>query len=231
LRGQVPHSLVPISGSNPRSYQEEHFVKKVKKRLTYANVMSSLAVFLVLGGATAFAATKIGSNEIKANAIITGKIKKEAVTTAKIKNAAVNNLKIGGGAVTTDKLANDAVTTGKLAPEAVTTGKIATDAVTGDKVAESTLAGVVKGVTYEGKASPGNSDPKNLTVDCGPNRRVIGAFYQAFDLGGDVRLTVNIVRTATIAGEEARGLEVFAEEAVDDADIWQLTAGATCATL
>lgn len=68
-------------------------MKKIRSRLTYANVMSSLAVFLVLGGATAFAATKIGSNEIKANAILTGKIKKEAVTTAKLKNDAVTGAK------------------------------------------------------------------------------------------------------------------------------------------
>ena len=74
-------------------------MKAIKKRLTYANVMSSLAVFLVLGGATAFAATKIGSNEIKANAVITGKIKKEAVTTAKIKNGAISNAKIKDNAV------------------------------------------------------------------------------------------------------------------------------------
>lgn len=79
-------------------------MKKIRNRLTYANVMSSLAVFLVLGGATAFAATKIGSNEIKANAILTGKIKKEAVTTSKIKNNAINTSKIANDAVTGDKV-------------------------------------------------------------------------------------------------------------------------------
>ena len=57
-------------------------MKQIRQRLTYANVMSSIAVFLVLGGATAFAATKIGANQLKANSVLTGKIKKEAVTTA-----------------------------------------------------------------------------------------------------------------------------------------------------
>jgi hypothetical protein len=69
-------------------------VKRLRKRLTYANVMSSIAVFLVLGGATAFAASKIGTSQIKANAITTGKIKKEAVTTAKIKKDAVTGAKV-----------------------------------------------------------------------------------------------------------------------------------------
>ncbi len=85
-------------------------MKQIHKRLTYANVMSSIAVFLILGGATAFAATKIGANELKANAVKTGKIVKEAVTAGKLKNGAVTNAKIAAGAVTTDKLANDAVT-------------------------------------------------------------------------------------------------------------------------
>ena len=39
-------------------------MKSVRKRLTYANVMSSLAVFLVLGGATAFAAGQLGKNTV-----------------------------------------------------------------------------------------------------------------------------------------------------------------------
>jgi hypothetical protein len=69
-------------------------VKKIRNRLTYANVMSSIAVFLVLGGATAFAATKIGSNQLKANSVLTGKIKKEAVTTGKIKKNAVTGAKV-----------------------------------------------------------------------------------------------------------------------------------------
>ncbi len=72
--------------------------------------MSSLAVFLVLGGTTAFAATKIGANELKANSIKTGKIVKEAVTAGKLKNGAVTESKIADGTVTTNKLANDAVT-------------------------------------------------------------------------------------------------------------------------
>ena len=79
-------------------------MKKIRKRLTYANVMSSIAVFLMLGGATAIAAKKIGKNQIKANAITTGKIKKNAVTTAKLKKNAVTTAKIRNEAVTGDKI-------------------------------------------------------------------------------------------------------------------------------
>ena len=76
----------------------------IRKRLTYANVMSSLAVFLVLGGATAFAAKQLGKNtvgtkQLKAKAVTTAKIKKEAVTTNKIKKNAVNGSKVKDGSL------------------------------------------------------------------------------------------------------------------------------------
>src|SRR6476620_9780942 len=66
--------------------------------------MSSIAVFLVLGGASAYAAKKIGSNEIKGNSITTGKIKKEAVSASKIKKNSITTSKIANGAVTGAKL-------------------------------------------------------------------------------------------------------------------------------
>jgi hypothetical protein len=72
-------------------------VKQIRKRLTYANVMSSLAIFLVIGGATAFAAlgkNTVGSKQLKKNAVTTPKIKKNAVTAAKIRNGAVTGAKV-----------------------------------------------------------------------------------------------------------------------------------------
>jgi hypothetical protein len=62
--------------------------------------MSSIAVFLVLGGATAFAASKIGSNQLKANSVTTAKIKKEAITKKKIKKNAVDGSRVKDGSLT-----------------------------------------------------------------------------------------------------------------------------------
>jgi hypothetical protein len=69
-------------------------VKQIRKRLTYANVMSSLAVFIVLGGA-AVAATQlpknsVGSKQLKRNAVTAAKIKKDAVTGAKVKKGSLD---------------------------------------------------------------------------------------------------------------------------------------------
>jgi hypothetical protein len=61
--------------------------------------MSSIAVFLVLGSATALAAGQLGKNsvgskQLKKNAVTAAKIKKNAITMAKIKNGAVSGAKI-----------------------------------------------------------------------------------------------------------------------------------------
>jgi hypothetical protein len=114
-------------------------MKSVRKRLTYANVMSSIAVFLVLGGATAFAAGQLGKNtvgskQLKKNAVVAAKIKAGAITAAKIKNGAITAGKLGTGAVTGAQLANGSVTEAKLATGAVGTSKIANSAVTGAQI-------------------------------------------------------------------------------------------------
>ena len=117
-------------------------MKQIRKRITYANVMSSIAVFLILGGATAFAAKKIGSNEIKGNSITTGKIKKEAVSASKIKKNAVTTAKIANGAVTGAKLNLGTVGTVPNAVHATTadTAKNA-ETVGGNRVVSFSLFG------------------------------------------------------------------------------------------
>jgi hypothetical protein len=79
-------------------------MKRFLPRLTYANVVSTLCLFLLLGGASAFAAAKLAKNSVGAT-----QIKKNAVVTAKIKNAAVTNSKLANNAVTTGKIADGEV--------------------------------------------------------------------------------------------------------------------------
>jgi len=119
-------------------------MKRFLPRPTYANVVSTLCLFLLLGGASAFAATKlaknsVGSTQIKKNAVVTAKIKNAAVTSSKLANNAVTSGKIADAAVTNSKLADAAVTSGKLADNAVTTGKIIDSAVTNAKLAANAV--------------------------------------------------------------------------------------------
>ena len=122
-------------------------MKKLAKRLSYANVVSTIALFLALGGATAYAVDQlppksIGAKQLRPGAVTADKIRKNAVSAPKIVAQAIKSGKIAGGAVKEAKLANASVTNAKLASGAVSTEKIGPDAVTGAQVNEGTLSQV-----------------------------------------------------------------------------------------
>jgi hypothetical protein len=119
-------------------------VRSFRNGLTYANLMSTAAVFIALSGATAFAATQlaknsVGSKQLKKNAVTAAKIGAGAVTGEKIAAGAVGGTQLAGGAVLGSKLADGAATGSKIGDSAVTGGKIADGAVTASKVADGSI--------------------------------------------------------------------------------------------
>ena len=60
-------------------------VKKLAGRLTYANVVATLALFLAIsGGAWALSQNSVGTRQIKPGAVRTSDLHKGAVTSAKV---------------------------------------------------------------------------------------------------------------------------------------------------
>jgi hypothetical protein len=128
-------------------------VNQVRKRLTYANVMSSVAIFLVLGGAAVAAArlpaNSVGAGQIQKSAVRTGKLApeavragklaKNAVTTDRLREESVATQSIAKLAVNTSRISNKGVKTGKLENESVTSGKLGNEAVTGAKLANGAV--------------------------------------------------------------------------------------------
>jgi hypothetical protein len=129
----------------------------VRSKLTYSNVIATMALFIALGGVAVAAGlpkNSVGPTQLKRGAVTAAKIRKQAVTSAKLATGAVtigklaansvgpNN--IGNGAVTTPKLGvnsviastikNSVVTTNKLNNEAVTAAKLVIEAVTTAKL-------------------------------------------------------------------------------------------------
>jgi hypothetical protein len=127
--------------------KEKNTVKQLRKRLTYANLTSTLALFIALGAGSALAAGQlapksVGERQLRPGAVTAEKLRKEAVTAPKLKAAAVQNGKLASGAVSTAKLAAASVTAEKLAAGAVIGEKIAPDSVSGTQVIESSLGQV-----------------------------------------------------------------------------------------
>jgi hypothetical protein len=80
-------------------------VGRLRARLTYANVMATVAVFMALGGgayaAVAIPANSIGSKQIKNNAVTTKKIARNAVTTANVKDGSLLKADFAAGQLPT----------------------------------------------------------------------------------------------------------------------------------
>lgn len=129
-------------------------MKRFTERFTSAHAIALLALFVAISG-SAFAAVRIGTKQIKNNAVTAAKIKKNAVVTAKIRNGAVGTAKLKNGAVAAAKLKDGAVVTPKLLDGSVTSDKLAEGSVTGSRVAEDAITtdALKNGVVTPGKTS------------------------------------------------------------------------------
>ena len=114
-------------------------MRKRSFRPTPAMVVALLALTVALGG-TAFAAAKIGTSDIKNNAVTSKKIKKKAVTSSRIDKQAVTGNRLAKNAVKAAKIQEGAVKGAKILDGAVGTDKLSDGAVTGPKVADDTLS-------------------------------------------------------------------------------------------
>lgn len=111
-------------------------MKLPRPRLTYANVVASLALFVALGGvsyaATALPKGSVGPKQIQAGAVRTGKVADGAVTSVKLAKGVRERLALVGGA--------PAVTTTTSTPESVKHAETADRAATAGSATTATYA-------------------------------------------------------------------------------------------
>jgi hypothetical protein len=141
----------------------------VRQKLFHPATAIALLALVVAAGGTGWAATLVGTAQLRAGAVTKAKLARNSVTTVKIASGAVTAPKLARnavrgpaivdgavtrgklgplavdtfalnlGAVRTDQLGDGAVTTAKLADGAVTTPKLGDASVTGAKVAANAI--------------------------------------------------------------------------------------------
>jgi hypothetical protein len=119
-------------------------LKHLSKHLSFANLISCIALFVALSGAAYAASTTLGKKSVKTQNLANG-----SVTTLKLRGGSVTNLKLRNGAVTgakiapatigSSQLANGAVRSGQLGGGVVTEGKLKDGAVTGAKISTNAV--------------------------------------------------------------------------------------------
>ena len=108
-------------------------LQRLRSRLSYANVMATVAVFMVLTGigfaVAALPRKSVGTKQLKNGAVRSKKLHKNSVNASKIRKGAVGRSELANGAVGTGKISNSAVITKKIADGAVTRAKVSDDAI------------------------------------------------------------------------------------------------------
>lgn len=133
--------------------------RRLTRHLSFANVMSVVAVFIALGGtAFAFALGKnsVGAKQIKPNAVSASELKKNAVTTAKIKDAAVTTAKIAANAVTGAQVADGSLGAADIDQASLTNvraGNVTSVSAEGDCTLHKAVAGVTTDHPVTGSCS------------------------------------------------------------------------------
>ena len=123
----------------------------MRPRLTYANVVSTLCLCLLLGGGTALAANTIGSSDVIDESLLSQDIKngevkiadigQGAVATDELANGQVKTADIGDGEVMTADIGGGQVKNGDIGSGEVHSGNVANDNLTGGDVAPNSLKG------------------------------------------------------------------------------------------
>ena len=140
---------------------------RIRRVVTPANVIASMALFVALGG-TGWAAQVIGNNsvgtpQLKSNAVSAPKLASNAVTTPKIASGAVTKSKIGKGAVTTDAIARGTVTADRIAAGVV-------GGVAGSKISTVNSAAVT---------IPVQNDGTPVTATCPAGQKAVGGGWNS----------------------------------------------------
>jgi hypothetical protein len=118
-------------------------MRRIRDRLTYANVVASIALFLALGGGAVYAASKIDTNDIANHAVTEKKLAKHAVSNKVL-----------------DKKAVDApnVVKGSLGPKQLARGAVFSLSATGGPVSAATANPIQLTGDTSWKAKPGEAD-------------------------------------------------------------------------
>ena len=142
-------------------------MRALLNRLSYANVMATLAFFLALGSGAVYAAGRIGSHDIARNAITSKQIRNGAVKGKKLARAAVTSTQVRDGSLRGDDFAPGQLPRGERGAEGPA-GPIGPVGISGYHVV--LLAGAVQPDDTSG----------SFTADCPPGESVLGGGVATF---------------------------------------------------
>jgi hypothetical protein len=116
----------------------------IRSHLSFANLVSLMALFIALGGTTyaavALPKNSVGAKQIKKNAVTASEVKRNAVGAAEIRSNAVASGDIADNGVGGADLSDNSVGAGELSDNSVGAAEIGNNAVGSSEVANGSIA-------------------------------------------------------------------------------------------
>jgi hypothetical protein len=156
----------------------------IRSRLTFANVTSSVALFVALGTGGAYAANTIGSADVIDESLQSVDIKDGEVKTSDLRNSSVTSLKINNGSVLNAEIANNAVTSGKILDNSIEAADIGSGAVGADELGTvhehfGPLTNIADVTAHDGSYATSTA-----AVSCGAGEDLLSATVDWTNSGG-----------------------------------------------
>jgi hypothetical protein len=164
------------------------FLSRLRRHLSYANVVASVALFAALGG-SAYAASKINGGSIVNQSIAGKKLKNGTVTSKQIKAGTITSKQVAANSLSSSVInvstlgtvpsAQTAVTA--TTAETATKATTATSATSAQTAAEATTAETAKSAAEADYAKTagdaetvGGASAEELTLSCPPETEIYG---------------------------------------------------------
>lgn len=174
-----------------------------EKLMHPATFISLAALFVALGG-VGYAATKIGTKQLKNRAVTSPKLANNSVTSPKIRAGAVGNSDLANNSVSTQKIQAGAIISSDLAVGSVLGGNLANGAVTAGKLAADSVSGanLANGAVSTGKIANGAVENHNLASGAVSSDKIATGAVTA------PRLAANSVTSPAIAPDSITAAQI-----------------------
>jgi hypothetical protein len=197
VRSCIPSCSCGRYRCGARNGSEVTVLAGIRERLNYANVMATIAVFGVLAGGGAYAASQIGPKDIAKNAVRAKHVKKGQIKAKHLARSSVRTPKIQDGAVTAAKLADGVAVSGPQGPP----GADLLGAMSGDTLVAS--SSTVYCALDSGTAPFGECTVSGERETLSPNRTITLSDFYAESLSpaeSTIIFTVRVDDVATTLG-------------------------------
>lgn len=156
-----------------------NFRSRLRRHLSYANLMASVAVFLALGG-VGYAATSINGNQIKKQTVGAGKLKNGTLTSTQVKQNGLNGSVIDESSLGTVPSAQSA--SSARTADSATTAASASSASKADHATSADSATTANSATTAGDAETLDGlTAQELQVACSAETELYGGMCWDID--------------------------------------------------